>query len=178
MRHGLQEEPLSLPLFSHQELWTRTFSTHTFIFSFKRMGLGEEGRRGGGMVCRLLCAHLASSRGQGCGGGWECGEYWKMTGAPLKPATGGGHQYTSPLSARSPQPLPHHRLLLPIPLGSQCSGRGEQRRGCALPSAPTPEMPRPPTATSPSCTEDSGGHQGLPCLPCIKLCLCPLSLRL
>lgn len=35
------------------------------------------------MVCRLLCAHLASSRGLGCG------EYWKMTGAPLKPATGG-----------------------------------------------------------------------------------------
>lgn len=123
------------------------------------------------MVCRLLCAHLASSRGQGCGGGWECGEYWKMTGAPLKPATGGGHQCTSPLSARSPQPLPHHRLLLPIPLGSQCSGRGEQRRGCALPSAPTPEMPRPPTATSPSCTEDSGGHQGL--LVCLVLsCVC------
>lgn len=104
MRHGLQEEPLSLPLFSHQELWTRTFSTHTFIFSFKGMGLGEEGRRGGGLVCRLLCAHLASSRGLGCGGGWECGACWKMTGARLTPAMGGTPVYQPSLCSQSSAP--------------------------------------------------------------------------
>lgn len=93
------------------------------------------------MVCRLLCVHLAPPKGLGCGGGCECGAYWKMTGAPLTPAIGGSPVYQP--SALSPQPLPHHRLLLPIPLRSQCSGRGEQRRDCALPSAPTPEMPRP-----------------------------------
>lgn len=39
--------------------------------------------------------------------------------------------------------LPHHRLLLLSPPGPQCLGRGEPRKDCALPSAPTPEMPTP-----------------------------------
>lgn len=136
MGRGLQEEPPFLPsVFPPGALDKHLFYLH-FYFFFQRDGIGGGGV--GGMVCRLLCAHLAPPRGLGCGCEYEA--YWKMTGAPLPPTTEGAPVYQP--SVRS-QPLPHHRLLLPIPLGSQCSGQGEQRRGCALPSAPIPEMPRP-----------------------------------
>ena len=45
-----------------------------------------------------------------------------------------------------------------------------QRRDCALPSAPTPEMPRPCHRHSAILPEGSGGRQGPPCL--LLYCLC------
>ena len=92
MGRGLQEEPPSQPSVFPPGALDKDFLYLRFYFFFQRDGIGG----GGDMVCRLLCVHLAPPRGLGCGGGCECGAYWKMTGAPLTPAFGGGHQYTSP----------------------------------------------------------------------------------
>ena len=100
MGRGLQEEPPSLPsVFPPGALDKHFFYLH-FYFFFQRDGI--RGRGVGGMVCRLLCAHLAPPRGLGCGGGCECGAYWKMTGAPLTPVTVGG----TSIPALRPQSAP------------------------------------------------------------------------
>ena len=156
---------LSCLLFSHQGLWTSTFSIYTFIFSFKGMGLGEEGGRDGGMVCRLLCAHLASSRGLGCG------EYWKMTGAPLKPATGGDTSIPALSLPAVLSPCLTTDSCCPSLWGLSALGKGNNEEAVPCPRPPSQKCQGLATATSPSCTEDSGGHQGLPCLLLYWVCV-------
>lgn len=81
----------------------------------------------------------------------------------------GGHQYTSPPPAVLSPCLTTDSYCPPL-WGLSALGEGN--------SAETVPCPRPPpqkcqdlaTATAPSCTEDSGGHQGLPCL--LLYCLC------
>lgn len=170
MGRGLQEEPSSLPPFSHRGVCTEIF-LH-FYFWPQRVGLGKEWgqRRAGGAVCRLVCPsgpplmlsqcffslslelvlrYRPSTLARPMPGGRA-----RRQAAPPAPACGGGMP-----AARRPPAAP--QTLVASPPGPQCLGRGEPPRDCALPLAPEPRSHRrrrhPPRRRH---TEDSGGRRG------------------
>lgn len=105
----------------------------------------------------------------------------KKTGHSARARPWRGHQHSSPPPATC---LPHHRLLLPSPLGPQYSGLGEPCRDCAPPSAPharnaaakpAPHPRRHCALRTPEAI--AGPRPGRLVYSCIKLSPCPSSLH-
>lgn len=167
---GLQEEPPSLPQFSYRGVCTEIFST--FLFFAQRGGMGRV-RDGGGWghglcppctstnavsVFSLSLSRActpASTRHPGLShAGGPAEDDGPLRLFPLRR----GHQH----AALPPTRLPHHRLLLPSPLGPQCLGRGEPVETVPCPRLPPQKRQHHTTSrsTPPPHTEDSGGQRG------------------
>ena len=157
----------SLP-FSHQGLWTRTFSIYAFIFSFKGMGLGEEGTWSVGSSVSIL--HLQGAWGVGVGVSVGRTGRWQEPRSRLP--LGGGHQYTSPPPAVL-SPCLTTDSYCPSLWGLSALGEGTAQRLCpALGPHPRNAKTLPPPQRHPAWRlwRPSGAA-----LSAVVLSLCPFS---
>lgn len=176
----LQEEPLSLPPFSHRGVCTEIFSTFLFFVSEGwDWGRREWDSRGLGAWSVGLSVHLSPplmlsqcffslsfelvlryptrrpgpSHARGASG--------KKTGCPARARLRRGHPATQPTAC----------CLVCLIIDSCCPalwglsvwGEGSCLETVPRPRPPTPEMPvpaPPPPDPPPRRTEDSGGHRG------------------
>lgn len=146
---GLQEEPSSLSLFSELGSLYRDFFLH-FYFLPQRDGVGRSGWwRVGGMVCvhsapplmqsqcfLSLSLELVLRHQPGTLAGCPTPGASRRQAVLPEPAAAGGTSTPPAASLTTDSCCPALR-------GLSVWGKGS-RRDCALPSAPTPEMPLPP----------------------------------